>query len=354
MATEFEYMKNKGKPVTGFSPYDLATKQSTMNYLFDLNPKIESNKKPTLIPKTTKSTTYFDGDVEGVDTQFNGILQSVNSYESKTPATKNPLTNSVKYGKDSKFGQWGTKGLSKGATIGIGIAGAVGGIAGDMIEKSGSYDSNNIYGEISKGKMMGGAALKGGAAGAAAGAAGGTPFTVAAGAVVGTLSGVFQGKAKYEEALTQQRHDIFNFESANMKKRQNMLSKRSAALQGGSGTVIGRNGGKFAVATYKFDVKKYKTGGVLNGVTNIVPNGVSHEEKNKLGTKGMPVVKCGKSSCEKVYEIESDELIFSIKTTLKAEKLAEGNKLRDLGTFVKDQLLNNTHSYSDKFKDLNA
>ena len=36
-----------------------------------------------------------------------------------------------------------------------------------------------------------------------------------------------------------------------------------------------------------------------------------------------------------------------------AEKLAEGGKMGELGNFLVGQLLENTHSYTDKFKELN-
>jgi hypothetical protein len=35
-------------------------------------------------------------------------------------------------------------------------------------------------------------------------------------------------------------------------------------------------------------------GGSITATENIIPNGVLHEEFNKLGDKGMPVVKCKK------------------------------------------------------------
>lgn len=80
-----------------------------------------------------------------------------------------------------------------------------------------------------------------------------------------------------------------------------------------------------------------------------------HEENNDLGDKGMPVVKCdmAKNVCEKKYEIEKEELILTLDTTKTAEELAEGGKLKELGEFLIDELLDNTHSFTDKFTELN-
>ena len=88
---------------------------------------------------------------------------------------------------------------------------------------------------------------------------------------------------------------------------------------------------------------------------NVVPNGVLHEEENDLGDKGMPVVKCDteKKVCEKKYEIEKDELILTLSTTKRAEELAKGGKLKELGEFLATQLLTNTHSFTEKFGELN-
>ena len=100
---------------------------------------------------------------------------------------------------------------------------------------------------------------------------------------------------------------------------------------------------------------KFKRGGVIKSTENIIPNGVRHEEKNELGDKGMPVVSCGSSlkSCTKKYEIERDELIFTLASSSKVEKLIKAGKIEELGDFVKNQILHNTHSFTTKFNELN-
>lgn len=100
---------------------------------------------------------------------------------------------------------------------------------------------------------------------------------------------------------------------------------------------------------------KFKKGGSIKPTENIIPNGVLHEEFNKLGDKGMPVVKCNlkDNSCKKQYEIEKDEMILTLKTTKKIESLVDKENHKELGKFLKKQILSNTHSYTDKFQDLN-
>lgn len=103
-------------------------------------------------------------------------------------------------------------------------------------------------------------------------------------------------------------------------------------------------------------VPRFKKGGSIKPSENVIPNGVLHEEFNQLGDKGMPVVKCSMKGkkCEKQYEIEKDEMILTLRTTKKIEKLVKQGKLDELGKFVKDQILGNTHSFTDKFEELNS
>jgi len=101
--------------------------------------------------------------------------------------------------------------------------------------------------------------------------------------------------------------------------------------------------------------KLFKRGGSIKASENIIPNGVLHEESNNLGDKGMPVILCDKDmgSCKKKYEIEKDELIFTLNSSKKIERLFKDEKFEELGNFVQKQVLGNTHSFTDKFKYLN-
>jgi hypothetical protein len=42
----------------------------------------------------------------------------------------------------------------------------------------------------------------------------------------------------------------------------------------------------------------------------------------------MPVVKCKNNSCEKKYEIERDEMIFTLAATKNVEKLVKSGDLK--------------------------
>jgi hypothetical protein len=59
----------------------------------------------------------------------------------------------------------------------------------------------------------------------------------------------------------------------------------------------------------------------------------------------MPVVKCKNNSCEKKYEIERDEMIFTLAATKNVEKLVSLGTLK-VREYVRSQVLNNTHSFT--------
>lgn len=103
-------------------------------------------------------------------------------------------------------------------------------------------------------------------------------------------------------------------------------------------------------------VPVFKRGGSIKATENIIPNGVLHEEKNNLGDKGMPVIVCDKNmgSCKKKYEIEKDEMIFTKLSTEKVEAFIKEKDFAALGGFLQEQILDNTHSFTDKFKYLNS
>ena len=116
---------------------------------------------------------------------------------------------------------------------------------------------------------------------------------------------------------------------------------------------VARKGGVLYSKKKVLATPMLKKGGPIKEYENIIPNGVLHEEENSLGDKGMPVVKCVSNVCTKKYEIEKEELIFTLDTTKKVEQLAKSKNHKALGEFVKEQLLDNTHSFSDKFSELN-
>lgn len=221
----------------------------------------------------------------------------------------------------------------------------------------------------------GGAALAGAAAGSVVPIVG-----TAIGLAIGAIVGVFMSKkAKKKARKAGQERDVkmASIESAKNRSensaRDSMLAGAPAptsaygnAAEGVSGGYLSaRNGGSFYFKLKESSSenrvkmikpappKKLKRGGTIKATENIIPNGVLHEEFNKLGDKGMPVVKCKNNACEKKYEIEMDEMIFTLDTTKTVEKMIKEGDLKKLGRYVKTQVLDNTHSYTDKFNDLN-
>ena len=165
--------------------------------------------------------------------------------------------------------------------------------------------------------------------------------------------------------------------AARARKRQiaslnaQQMAERKAELQTGTNTSVNapaptaygasqpstyevaRKGGVLYSKKKVLATPMLKKGGPIKEYENIIPNGVLHEEENSLGDKGMPVVKCVSNVCTKKYEIEKEELIFTLDTTKKVEQLAKSKNHKALGEYVKEQLLDNTHSFSDKFSELN-
>lgn len=278
-----------------------------------------------------------------------------------------------------------------GAVAGAGAAAA--GIAGEALSSTTDEDDRTYTGKEKAGDISG-AALKGigtgialagtasviagsvatGAAAAAIGATAGSVVPIigtAIGAIIGTVVGIFKSKkAKKKAKSAQKDYSIKVTGALNAKNRAN-LSKQDSELSQSLATtgaavpnVTGYNkeGGTFhwtlpkntnLVTKTTPTVKKFKRGGKVKETENIIPNGVLHEEKNSLGDNGMPVVKCKNNTCSKQYEIERDEMILTLKTTKEIERLAKGKKFSELGEFVKKQVLQNTHSFTNKFVDLN-
>jgi len=193
----------------------------------------------------------------------------------------------------------------------------------------------------------------------------------AIGFVIGGIIGLVKsGKAKRKAKKAQKAYSIKVAGQLNAKNRKANTVRDSELSQSLSTTgaavpeVTGysKEGGTFhwtlpkntnLVTKKAPTVKKFKRGGKVKETENIIPNGVLHEEKNSLGDKGMPVVKCKNNSCSKQYEIERDEMILTLKTTKEIERLAKGKKFSELGEFIKKQVLQNTHSFTNKFVDLN-
>lgn len=262
-----------------------------------------------------------------------------------------------------------------GATAGVAAAGME--MGANAIEEKAGIDYDDIDKEINEGGMAGAGALSGAGKGLAMGAAIGSVFPgpgtaigAAAGAVIGGAVGFFKGRKEGKEAQIERTKLLKRRSGAQREQKKGLVADKSNKLMSSVGNSYAgmKFGGKFYMSKVSFkltedigpitkrkfvSLPKFKRGGKITNDNNIVPNGVSHEEKNDLGTKGMPVIKCGKASCEKMYEIESDELILTLATTSEIEKLVKGGNTKKLGKFVMDELLNNTHAYSDNYKFLN-
>lgn len=84
------------------------------------------------------------------------------------------------------------------------------------------------------------------------------------------------------------------------------------------------------------------------GAINVIAKGVRHEENNKIGDKGIPVVT--KKDKKKVAEIEKNELVIHNEVArriedLTAKHLANPNDkqiLKELGELMKHEITNNT------------
>lgn len=204
-------------------------------------------------------------------------------------------------------------------------------------------------------------------AGLSASVTAGVAVPVIGAVVVGlgfAIASVFGRKKKKRAAARARQRQIASLNAQQM-------AERKAELQTGTDTSVNapaptaygasqpstygvaRKGGVLYSKKKVLATPMLKKGGPIKEYENIIPNGVLHEEENSLGDKGMPVVKCVSNVCTKKYEIEKEELIFTLDTTKKVEQLAKSKNHKVLGEFVKEQLLDNTHSFSDKFSELN-
>jgi len=257
-------------------------------------------------------------------------------------------------------------GAAQGASA---VAGAGVSMLTNDMEADAGIQEDNIDLAVDQNKMANAGGISGAAKGAQMGMQFG-PWGALIGGVVGGAAGYFGGKKKGKEMEMERKRLVKNRNIGRMHEGQAKLADKSNALAQAAQMRYGyaKKGGKFYVSTFVFGLssndgpiikivreplKAFKRGGKIDNTTNIIPNGVSHEEENVWGTKGQPVVKCKKESCEKVYEIESDELILTLKTTHKIEELVGKKDKKALGKLLMNELVNNTHSYSKNYNFVN-
>lgn len=103
----------------------------------------------------------------------------------------------------------------------------------------------------------------------------------------------------------------------------------------------------------KQEPTKHRQGGKLH----VIPDGALHSRKNKHGDKGVPVVVENGEDYDKTAEIEREELILSKKISEYLEAVVKQYQenpddkalLLEIGTLLKDELLNNTDDKTNKF-----
>ena len=302
--------------------------------------------------------------------------------------TNQSNTEKTKDAKNEDFINKNSEKLSGNGTIG-GLVTSVGGIVADGAEKvivdSANDGRSYVLTKKEKWANVGGAFVKGAAMGAITGAlVGGGIFSVpmaAVGAILGGIGGVISGlfknrraKKDAEAALKAKGNDDYTNTSKLALNDMMSRSKNNKTVTSAnatekvdytkSGFVLSTHFGGILSIHASVSIKTlarerkiefFRSGGQLAETLNIIPKGVLHEEENELGDKGMPIVQCNaeKSVCEKKFEIEKDELILTLKNTKEAEALASGGKMEELGNFLTDQLLDNTHSFTEKFTYLN-
>jgi hypothetical protein len=287
-----------------------------------------------------KASKYAGATAAGVGL-VSGAL-TANTYE----GTKDP----TKYTRADRKNDM-KKNTAKGLAAGASIGGAVG-------ASLGTAAATSVASTIGLGATAGAATLAAGVAVPLIGA-----VVVGLGFAIASMLG---RKKKRRQAQQNSRDQIASLNSQQRAQRRNDLQTGyDTSVNAPAPTLYGAgqpSQGSYGVARkggvllYNKSAapRKYKKGGVVKEHENIIPNGVLHEEENSLGDKGMPVVKCVNDVCTKKYEIEKDEMILTLDTTKRVETLARNKNHKGLGEFVKEQILDNTHSFTPKYSDLNS
>jgi len=191
--------------------------------------------------------------------------------------------------------------------------------------------------------------------GAAAGAA--------AGIAIGVKDWVMAGKAEDKEnkqlaVANQQGTDNFN-STLGSNLDQRAAAENGDFFENSMGTLMSKEGGtipglgmEIFMAKLKETRKQERVSEMFRagGAMNVIPKGVTHEEKNKLGDQGIPVVVKTKGGMKKIAEIERDEIIFAKGVTDELEEATKRytknpkdiDNLLALGKMIKEEILNNT------------
>lgn len=201
-----------------------------------------------------------------------------------------------------------------------------------------------------------------------------------AGGIGGAISGVWKGLASKGKRRKEENKFNTNYLSQMDQSHENAdnVSRAQAATQnqGFYSNLYAENGGKLPVGIglmkkfldeFKYEKPKEIESKRQGGKMNIIPSGELHEDENKHGDKGVPVVtenadcaaKGNACTLNKEAEIEREEIIFSLELTERLEQAAEQYKanpedkdlLIEIGTLLKYEILNNTQDNTELLKD---
>ncbi|MDA3822708.1 MAG: hypothetical protein PF450_08895, partial [Bacteroidales bacterium] len=166
------------------------------------------------------------------------------------------------------------------------------------------------------------------------------PWGAAAGAVAGLASGVFkmvQSNKLRKRENTDLSEKYSDQDIAYNDALEGELSKRAASMNGEYfQNFYAKKGGVFPgsddlaidmfmekLTKTKIEAAKteiqddtYRHGGAMN----VIPKGVTHEQVNSLGDKGIPVVTMVDGKYKKVAEVELNEIIFEKGVTTEIEE----------------------------------
>jgi hypothetical protein len=177
---------------------------------------------------------------------------------------------------------------------------------------------------------------------------------LAAGAVMGLLA---KGKARrmmYKENKTA----MDSYENLNTQYRESIGRNQDMLAAAGNGEYFKNSyesmeeGGKISLEMtmerVKREIQRRKTERVFRsgGSVNVIPKGVTHSQKNKIGDNGIPIVSANK---KKLAEIEVNELTLNSGLSKKVEgmiteykKTGDEDLLKELGKIMKSEIVDNT------------
>ena len=193
----------------------------------------------------------------------------------------------------------------------------------------------------------------------------GNPLLAAGGLAAGSLLGLMakwkakKQKLKQDTKFESDFHDqtLAHKESIDRNLRMNAAATGDDTYatnyyQNNANNLYMEKGGKLLVditmARVKKEMMRRKEERIMRsgGSINIIPRGVTHAQKNKMGDNGIPIISNNKM---KLAEIEMNELLINSESSKEIEELSDkykktGDKkyLNQLGRLLKSEITNNT------------